>query len=34
MKKSYKYGKNKSVHKMVVKKADIKYGKKQQMLHA
>ena len=28
MKKSYKYGKNKSVHKMVVKKADIKYGKK------
>lgn len=28
MKKSYKYEKNKSVHKMVVKKADIKYGKK------
>ena len=28
MKKSYKYVKNKSTHKMVVKKSDIKYGKK------
>ena len=28
MKKSYKYTKNKSTHRMVVKKSDIKYGKK------
>lgn len=28
MKNSYKYKEKKSVHKMTVKKADIKYGKK------